>query len=615
MQAPAPTAESAPISKTRAERALRTATAELLREIGPQGYWTGELSSSALSTATALIALSNLAPPQRSPGDAALVSSGVQWLAASQNADGGWGDTTLSRSNISTTALVWAAFGATESDTLHAPALERCRLWLQSACGSAAPGWERQLARAIRERYGKDHTFSVPILMACTLAGRMGPEGWREIPALPFELAAVPHQFYGAIRLPVVSYALPALIAIGRVLHHKAPSGNLLLRWLRDVLKTKTARILESVQPVNGGFLEATPLTSFVLMSLAATGESACLVALRAADFLRGSARPDGSWPIDTNLATWVTTLGVNALSRQPGVFQYEQSSALKEWLLGQQYRQVHPYTQAAPGGWAWTDLPGGVPDADDTPGALLALLALGPVDARVRQAGELGTRWLLGLQNSDGGVPTFCRGWGTLPFDRSGEDLTAHALRAWSAWLPQWKGALRAKVLRAVSRGIAFLEGRQRPDGTWVPLWFGNEHSPSEENPTWGTSRVLLALREMQHGGFAVSADVIARGCAALAAMQQPDGGWSGSGAPGLPCSIEETGMALEALAGTARTGAVDKGTRWLVERVERGEWKRAAPVGFYFAKLWYFERLYPQLATVAGLGAAVKHLPPATE
>lgn len=612
MQAPGPTAESAPVSKTRAERALRTATAELLREMGPQGYWTGELSSSALSTATALIALSNLAPPQRSPGDAALVSSGVQWLAASQNADGGWGDTTLSRSNISTTALVWAAFGATESDTLHAPALERCRLWLQSACGSAAPGWERQLARAIRERYGKDHTFSVPILMACTLAGRMGPEGWREIPALPFELAAVPHQFYGAIRLPVVSYALPALIAIGRVLHHKAPSGNLLLRWLRGLLKTKTARILESVQPVNGGFLEATPLTSFVLMSLAATGESACLVALRAADFLRGSARPDGSWPIDTNLATWVTTLGVNALSRQPGVFQYEQSSALKDWLLGQQYRQVHPYTQAAPGGWAWTDLPGGVPDADDTPGALLALLALGPVDARVRQAGELGTRWLLGLQNSDGGVPTFCRGWGTLPFDRSGEDLTAHALRAWSAWLPQWKGALRAKVLRAISRGIAFLEGRQRPDGTWVPLWFGNEHSPSEENPTWGTSRVLLALREMQHGGFAVSADVIARGCAALVAMQQPDGGWSGSGAPGLPCSIEETGMALEALAGTARTGAVDKGTRWLVERVERGEWKRAAPVGFYFAKLWYFERLYPQLSTVAGLGAAVKHLPP---
>ena len=615
MQAPAPTAENAPLSKTRAERALRVATAALLGEIGPDGHWTGELSSSALSTATALVALSHLAQPQRLPGDAELVCRGLRWLSATQNSDGGWGDTTLSRSNISTTALVWAAFGATESDHSYAPTLERCRLWLQSACGASDTGWERHLARAIRKRYGKDHTFSVPILMACTLAGRMGPDAWREIPALPFELAAVPHQFYGAIRLPVVSYALPALIAIGRVLHHKAPSGNPLLRLLRDALKDKTARILESVQPINGGFLEATPLTSFVLMSLAATGESACTVALRAAGFLRASARLDGSWPIDTNLSTWVTTLGVNALSRQPGVFPYEQSSALKQWLLGQQYQKIHPYTQAAPGGWAWTDLPGGVPDADDTPGALLALLALGPVDAQVRHAGELGTRWLLGLQNSDGGIPTFCRGWGTLPFDRSGEDLTAHALRAWSAWLPQWKGTLRTKVTRAIARGITFLEGRQRPDGTWVPLWFGNEHSPSEENPTWGTSRVLLALREMQHCGFAVSADAIARGCEALAAMQQPDGGWSGSGAKGLPCSVEETGMALEALAGTARTSAADRGTRWLVERVERGEWKLAAPVGFYFAKLWYYERLYPQLATVAGLGAAVKYLPPDSE
>jgi squalene-hopene/tetraprenyl-beta-curcumene cyclase len=611
MQPTAPPPDGPVLSKARAAQALQTATSALLAEIGPDGHWTGELSSSALSTATALIALSNVAPAQRGPRDADLVSAGLQWLAANQNADGGWGDTIQSHSNISTTALVWAAFAAAGGDAPENAAMERCRLWLQRACGSSGPGWERQLARAIRERYGKDHTFSVPILMACTLAGRMGPNGWTDIPALPFELAAVPHQWYGAIRLPVVSYALPALIAIGRVLHHKAPTGNPLLRSIRDALKHRTARILESVQPVNGGFLEATPLTSFVLMSLCAAGESDSLVARRAADFIRESARRDGSWPIDTNLSTWVTTLGINAVCRQSGALSYEQSSTLRQWLLGQQYRQTHPYTHAAPGGWAWTDLPGGVPDADDTPGALLALLALGPVDAVTRNAGELGTRWLLGLQNNDGGIPTFCRGWGTLPFDRSGEDLTAHAIRAWSAWLPQWEGPLRRAVERAVHRAVRFLERRQRPDGTWVPLWFGNQHAPGEENPTWGTSRVLLALREIQQRGFRVSPEVVAHGRDALAAMQQPDGGWSGCGKPGLPCSVEETGMALEALAGTERTDAVDRGTRWLVERVEQGGWKAPAPVGFYFAKLWYFERLYPQLATVAGLGAAVRHLP----
>src|SRR4029079_14402375 len=38
---------------------------------------------------------------------------------------------------------------------------------------------------------------------------------------------------------------------------------------------------------------------------------------------------------------------------------------------------------------------------------------------------------WIRDLQNHDGGWPTFCRGWGHLPFDRSGSDLTAHNLRA----------------------------------------------------------------------------------------------------------------------------------------------------------------------------------------
>ena len=46
-------------------------------------------------------------------------------------------------------------------------------------------------------------------------------------------------------------------------------------------------------------------------------------------------------------------------------------------WLMDQQYRGVHPFTGAAPGGWAWTDLPGGMPDADDTAGALVALHTL----------------------------------------------------------------------------------------------------------------------------------------------------------------------------------------------------------------------------------------------
>ena len=593
----------------RVSAAMRQITEALLAESG-SGPWVGELSSSALSTATALIALSRLSPGERAASDQNLVASGVSWLVAHQNPDGGWGDTVRSRSNISTTALVWAALGATGTAAKFPEATAGGERWLQRECGATGPGWEDQLAEAIRRRYGKDRTFSVPILMACTLAGRLGPEGWSQVPPLPFELAALPHRLFGLLRLPVVSYALPALIAIGQVIHHFAPTRNFLWRLLRDSLRRKTLRVLESLQPCNGGFLEATPLTSFVLMSLAAMGADTLLVSKRAASFLRCSVRADGSWPIDTNLSTWVSTLSVQALSYQPQALAYEQRSELRQWLLGQQYRVEHPYTHAAPGGWAWTNLPGGVPDADDTASALLALLSLGPVDAAVRDAGLLGVRWLLGLQNADGGIPTFCRGWGALPFDRSSPDITAHTIRAWSAWLPQWPVELRRKVEAAIQKALRFLEKTQTPEGCWVPLWFGNEAAHQEENRTYGTARVLLALRELRARGLGVSEPMIRRAERALLELQLACGGWGGAHTPEMKPSLEETALAVEALAGSAHVSAFDRGVAWLVERVEGGGWSDPAPIGFYFAKLWYFELLYPLIHGVAALGCAVRAL-----
>jgi squalene-hopene/tetraprenyl-beta-curcumene cyclase len=49
-------------------------------------------------------------------------------------------------------------------------------------------------------------------------------------------------------------------------------------------------------------------------------------------------------------------------------------------------------------------------------------------------------------------------------------------------------------------------------------------------------------------------------------------------------------------------------RGVAWLVEAVESGRFRDASPIGFYFAKLWYFEKLYPIIFTVAALGRAVR-------
>jgi squalene-hopene/tetraprenyl-beta-curcumene cyclase len=575
-------------------RAYKTARAALLAERTPDGHWVGELSTSALSTATAVSALALV--QKHSPPPAAhdkLIAGGLAWLADHQNPDGGWGDTVKSVSNISTTMLCRAAFHIAGAAEQYGDCLRRTEQHLRERFGKTP----EEQAEAVRARYGKDRTFAVPILTTCALAGLVS---WEEVPPLPFELACFPQSLYRFLRLPVVSYALPALIAIGQAVYHHRPPRNPVMRLVRRRAVRKSLQVLEAIQPSSGGFLEATPLTSFVTLSLASIGHARNPVARNGVQFLVASVRPDGSWPIDTNLATWVTTLSVNALAAAGELDRLDKLSELREWLLGQQYKERHPYTGADPGAWAWTDLSGGVPDADDTPGALLALINLGGRE-HVEPFGR-GLGWLCNLQNRGGGWPTFCRGWGHLPFDRSGADLTAHSLRAFVACLPLFRA--RHYFADCVPRGLEYLARTQRPDGSWLPLWFGNQHAPDDENPTYGTARVLAAYRDLDK----MNTDPARRGVAWLLRAQNPDGGWGG--ALDVASSVEETALAVEVLldAGPEATDAVNRGLAWLVQRVELGGLYNPTPIGFYFAKLWYFEKLYPMIFTVAALGRALR-------
>jgi squalene-hopene/tetraprenyl-beta-curcumene cyclase len=154
--------------------------------------------------------------------------------------------------------------------------------------------------------------------------------------------------------------------------------------------------------------------------------------------------------------------------------------------------------------------------------------------------------------------------------------------------------------------KGLAFLARVQRADGAWVPLWFGNEHARGDENPVYGTTNVVIALRELIEAGEESARPLLDRAVTWLESAQNADGGWGGES--GTPSSVEETAHAVEALAGTARVSATDRGAAWLVQKVEDGSWTAPAPIGFYFAKLWYYEALYPKIWTVAALGRAAK-------
>lgn len=587
--------------------ARHEATSRLLAaRSGP--VWRGRLSSSALSTATALAALRLVDPAAH----AGRIGAGAAWLASTQLADGSWGDTAASPGNLSTTLLCWSVLAALDDDRGTASAtVARAADWIAARAGSTAP---RDLAAALARIYGRDRTFSVPILVHAALCGRLGdvrsPATWKPIPQLPFELAALPRRAFRLVDMQVVSYALPALIAIGQVRHAHRPAPFPL--WcVRDAARGPTLRTLRAIQPDGGGFLEATPLTSFVTMSLAGMGLAGHPVAVEGTRFLVASQRPDGPWPIDTDLATWCTTLSVGALAaggRLGERLSPPERGAVRDWLLEQQWKRVHPYTGAAPGGWAWTDLPGGVPDADDTSGGLVALDALeraegGVASAEAGAAARAALRWLVDLANRDGGIPTFCRGWGRLPFDTSCPDITAHFIRAATAWQDAAGIASDPRLSRALAAARRHLDATRRGDGSWWPLWFGNQSHPEQANPVYGTAKVVLATHD-------------ARGTAWLLEAQSADGAFPS--APGLSAAIEETAAAVEALAAVAASrgaaaeiaararAATARGVAWLLDRTDGGRAFPAAPIGLYFAKLWYDEELYPLVSTLAALERA---------
>jgi len=122
----------------------------------------------------------------------------------------------------------------------------------------------------------------------------------------------------------------------------------------------------------------------------------------------------------------------------------------------------------------------------------------------------------------------------------------------------------------------------------------------------------VLLALVDFQANTYPALDTMLVRGGRFLAQSQREDGSWS-AGSHGAS-SIEETALAVEALAGLLGKGdtakrveaarqQVVKGANWLMGKVESGDWLNASPIGFYFARLWYYEKTYPLIFTVAAL------------
>jgi squalene-hopene/tetraprenyl-beta-curcumene cyclase len=580
--------------------------AHLIAKRNSEGFWTGRLSTSALSTSVSIVAL-------KLSGDSSdfmKVEKGFTWLCSNINADGGYGDTPESVSNLSTTLLCYSAIHFCQDADSGKHVIASMDNWL---AGYGINMDSSGVERSIMDIYGNDYTFSVPILSMLTLCGVLPASSLDKIPRLPFELTLLPASFYRFLNLRVVSYALPALIGVGIYHHRKRSKGIPGIRQIREKLIGPAIRKLDGLLPESGGFLEAIPLTGFVAMCLIECGETENDTVRKGLGFLRNQQRDDGGWPIDTDLSTWVTTLSVKALGEDISLaLKQKETDILRDHLLKLQYKTIHPFNGASPGGWGWTSYSGSVPDADDTPGAILALLLLFSGKKAEVDAVENGCRWLTGLQNTDGGFPTFCRGWGKLPFDRSCADLTGHALHALLKSVEILHDKIDKKFLadidRTISKATAYLEKHQSDDGSWLPLWFGNQLTDDKANPVYGTAKVCIYLRDSlsfkRHGKEYINRieNMAGKAQEYLLKQQNSDGSWGGKS--GIEGSVEETSLAVSALAEVYPEES-SGGINWLLDRNNIN----AAPIGLYFAMLWYDEELYPHIYHVEALRKYIKY------
>ncbi|MBO4993744.1 MAG: squalene--hopene cyclase [Alistipes sp.] len=529
--------------------------------------WRGELSSSAISTSVAAFALHKIdAERYRQRIDQA-----VEWLLSTMAEDGSWGDSPESPSNMTATLLSYTSLYA------QGRAPEQTKRYLERRFGGID---DEHIVSGVLEYYGKDLTFSVPILVMCALAGIL--KKWDRIPQFPFELTILPQRFFRFLQLPVVSYAIPALIAVGIVRFRRGRQG--IFSPVREAFAPKCMRVLTSLQPENGGFLEAAPLTAFVSMCLCEADMREHTVVRKAAEFLYDTQREDGAWPIDTDLASWVTALAVKALGEDA-----EERELLIEKIRSNAFKEKHYFTGAQAGGWGWSDRPGAAPDGDDTSGALVALHTL----SRGKYCDEVGAgvEWLMALQNNDGGMPTFCKGWGKLPFDRSSADISAHALLAMELWMDHLPEKIQGRAKRSIERMIGWMSREQAEDGSWTPLWFGDQGADDERSPVYGTATAVEYLSQSKNEAVG---PLIERGAKFLTGAQNDDGGWGG--ARGVESKVTLTARALSALASveSADREVVERGFDYIYRAWQRGDMYRAEPIGLYFARLWYSEPMY---------------------
>jgi len=337
----------------------------------------------------------------------------------------------------------------------------------------------------------------------------------------------------------------------------------------------------------------------------------------------------------------WDTAIALRALAASGIKPQCTAAGKAVDWLLSKEVTRRGDWAQttaAEPGGWFFEYRNEFYPDVDDTTMVLMALreafaqrgisdVALPPglelvADAkvegmpqarlraamvdRIASAVERGRRWMLAMQNRDGGWGAFDRNNDAqflchVPFadhnamiDPSTPDLTGRVLE--SLGCLGWTVAKQRKTNGAspVDRAVAYLRKTQEPDGSWFGRW-GVNH-------IYGTWQAIVGLTAV---GVPRDDPAVVAGANWLLAYQQASGGWGespdsytdpatrGQG----PATASQTAWAVMGLtaAGMHRHEGTVRGIEFLLHRQEAdGTWEEPEFTGTGFPRVFYLRYHY---------------------
>ena len=432
---------------------------------------------------------------------------------------------------------------------------------------------------------------------------------------MPFELALASSWLRRKL-----SFTVPGLMSWG-IMQSRTTRFGPLRRAVNRLAEPSALRYLADLHAYEGpeGAVEESALmASVVCLGLARAGVAPGIVA-DYLGYLRRTARPDGSWPVDRDIEFSVSMYVTHGLL-DAGYARDPRLRRTAGWIRESQRTSGFAPTGCPPGGWGWS-LPSGWPDTDDTACAVASLAGLETGDGGPHL--RLGLDWLLAMRNRDGSWGCFARE-AKVTMDAPCSVMTAHAVLALHAVRSRTSGedpitrgsgarvpdtristvrGSGARVLdtqgvderdlnaqgvdersgarrvdRALERAVRWFARSQRDDGSFACVWF-RDH-------TAGTARVLDALGRL---GLA-DAPTATRCRDWLLAHQREDGGWGDGGDE--PSSAEETAWAVLGLvsAGQAHHPATGAGVRWLIEHQrEDGLWN-ATRLGVYFLGLTYW-------------------------